>query len=66
MKRHLATLATIWRLGIPYFRSEDRWYGRVLLVAVIAIELAIVGINVLLNQWNNRFYNALQERNWDS
>ena len=22
-------------------------------------------INVLLNQWNNRFYNALQEKNWD-
>src|SRR5580700_5348513 len=25
----------------------------------------VVGINVLLNQWNNRFYNALQEKNWD-
>jgi len=24
-----------------------------------------VAINVMLNQWNNRFYNALQERNWD-
>ena len=23
-------------------------------------------INVLLNQWNSRFYNALQERNWDN
>ena len=26
----------------------------------------IVAINVLLNQWNSRFYNALQERNWDN
>jgi putative ATP-binding cassette transporter len=25
-----------------------------------------VAINVMLNQWNNRFYNALQERNWDA
>src|SRR5262249_61943376 len=33
---------------------------------VIAIELSIVAINVMLNQWNNRFYNALQERNWDA
>ena len=32
---------------------------------MIAIELAIVAINVMLNQWNSRFYNALQERNWD-
>jgi len=30
-----STLATIWRLAIPYFRSEDRWPGRVLLAAVI-------------------------------
>ena len=37
-----------------------------LLAAVVAIELGLVAISVLLNQWNNRFYNALQERNWDS
>ena len=49
----------------PYFRSEDRWPGRILLAAVIAIELSIVGITVLINQWYNRFYNALQEKNWD-
>jgi vitamin B12/bleomycin/antimicrobial peptide transport system ATP-binding/permease protein len=60
------TLATVWRIAIPYFRSEDKWAGRALLAAVIAIELAIVGINVLINQWNLRFYNALQERNWDT
>jgi vitamin B12/bleomycin/antimicrobial peptide transport system ATP-binding/permease protein len=62
----LTTLATIWRLARPYFFSEDRWAGRALLAAVIAIELSIVAINVMLNQWNNRFYNALQERNWDN
>ncbi|HTK13924.1 MAG TPA: ABC transporter ATP-binding protein/permease [Xanthobacteraceae bacterium] len=65
MRNILATLATIWRLAIPYFRSEDRWPGRILLAAVIAIELSIVGITVLINQWYNRFYNALQEKNWD-
>ena len=61
-----STLTTVWRISAPYFRSEDKLAGRVLLAAVIAIELAIVGINVLLNQWNSRFYNALQERNWDN
>ena len=66
MNGFLSTLATIWRLAIPYFRSEDAWAGRVLLTAVIAIELANVGIMVLINQWNARFYNALQDRNWDS
>ena len=66
MSRLLSTLAIIWRLARPYFFSEDRWAGRVLLGTVIAIELSIVAINVMLNQWNNRFYNALQERNWDA
>ena len=64
MKRFLATLATIWRLALPYFRSEDRWAGRALLAAVIIMELGIVTINVLFNQWTNRFYNALQEYQW--
>ena len=61
-----STLATVWRIASPYFRSEDRGPGLVLLAAVIAIELSIVGLTVLLNEWNNRFYNALQDRNWDA
>ena len=62
----VSTLAIIWRLAAPYFWSEDRWPGRILLAAVVAIELAIVAINVLLNYWNARFFNAIQERSWDS
>src|ERR1700704_5577947 len=60
-----STLAIVWRIAAPYFRSEDKWAGRSLLAAVIAIELALVGNDVLLNQWRNRFYNALQEKDWD-
>ncbi|HZP77364.1 MAG TPA: ABC transporter ATP-binding protein/permease [Pseudolabrys sp.] len=66
MNRLVATLAIVWRLAAPYFRSEDKWAGRILLAAVIVLELAQVAINVLINWWNNRFYTALQERNWDS
>ena len=66
MKNIRSTLATVWRISAPYFNSEDKWAGRGLLAAVIAIELAIVGINVLITQWNARFYNALQDRNWDN
>jgi vitamin B12/bleomycin/antimicrobial peptide transport system ATP-binding/permease protein len=61
-----STLAIVWRIAAPYFRSEDKWAGRVLLAAVIAIQLSQVAIDVLINQWNNRFYNALQDRNWDN
>jgi putative ATP-binding cassette transporter len=61
----ISTLAIVWRIAAPYFlRAEDRWFGRLLLAAVIAIELSIVAITVLINEWNARFYNALQDRNW--
>jgi putative ATP-binding cassette transporter len=63
--RFASTLGIIWRLAVPYFKSDDRWPGRILLAAVVAIELSLVAIQVMLNQWYNRFYNTLQERNWD-
>ena len=66
MRTLAATIATIWRLSVPYFRSEDRFAGCVLLAAVIAIELSLVAAQVVLNQWYNRFYNTLQDRNWDA
>ena len=66
MSRLLATFAVIWRLAHPYFFSEDRRAGRILLASVILIELSLVAINVMLNRWQNTFYNALQDRAWDA
>ena len=57
------TVAQVARLSLPYFRSEDRRAGRGLLGAILAIELTQVGIAVLLNAWNARFYDALQQKN---
>ena len=65
MRGMISMLATVWRIAAPYFGSEDRWPGLILLAAVVAIELSIVGINVLFNSWNAVFYNALQERDWN-
>jgi vitamin B12/bleomycin/antimicrobial peptide transport system ATP-binding/permease protein len=66
VKSLASTIATIWRLSLPYFRSDDRWPGRILLGAVIAIELSLVALQVILNQWYNRFYNTLQDRDWNA
>jgi vitamin B12/bleomycin/antimicrobial peptide transport system ATP-binding/permease protein len=60
-----STLATLWRIAAPYFRSEDKLAGCTLLAAFVSTELAGVGLDVMVNQWNNRFYNALQEKDWD-
>ncbi len=47
----------------PYWSSEDRWAARGLLVGVVLLTLAMVYLTVLLNQWNNAFYSALQDKN---
>ena len=37
-----STLAIVWRIAAPYFRSEDKWAGRGLLAAVI-VDRACAG-----------------------
>jgi putative ATP-binding cassette transporter len=57
-KRHL--LRDAWRLINPYWRSEEKWSARGLLLAVIALNFGSVYIGVRMNEWNRGFYNALQ------
>ena len=64
MSRMRQLFRDAWAIARPYWFSEDRWAGRGLLVAVIALNLGIVFINVLLNQWNLAFYNSLQDKDY--
>jgi vitamin B12/bleomycin/antimicrobial peptide transport system ATP-binding/permease protein len=64
MTRLRALLRDAWTLIRPYWFSEDRWAGRGLLAAVIALALFTVFINVLLSNWYNAFYNAIQEKDF--
>jgi vitamin B12/bleomycin/antimicrobial peptide transport system ATP-binding/permease protein len=57
-------LRDAWAIARPYWFSEDRWAARGLLLVVVGLTLGIVYINVLLNQWNNTFYNALQNKDY--
>lgn len=50
-----------WQLFKGYWSSEEKWRARGLLGVVIILNFATVYILVLLNQWYNTFYNALQE-----
>jgi len=47
----------------PYWFSEDRWPARGLMLMVVGLTLGMVYLSVLLNQWNNAFFSALQEKN---
>ncbi len=56
---------TAWRLMKAYWKSEEKWRAIGLLAGVIALSLGQVYMLVMLNQWNNVFYNALQERDFE-
>ena len=65
--RGLGTLLKdAWNLSRPYFRSEERWSARALLVSIIALNLLLVGITVVLNFWNGAFFDALQHKDWQA
>jgi len=55
-------LQRVWALTLPYFRSEQRWQARGLLLAIVALNLAAVYMLVLINDWNRLFYDALQDK----
>jgi putative ATP-binding cassette transporter len=57
-------LRQAWDLAWPYWNSDEKWSARGLLLAVIALNLITVALNVRLNSWNNDFYNALQQYDW--
>ena len=54
------------RIAVPYFRSEDGRAGRILLVTVIGLQLFQVWLNVRFNAWYKTFYDALQNKDWDT
>ena len=55
---------TFLRIALPYFRSEERWQARCLLLGVVGAELSVVYLAVLVNQWHGRFFNAVEARDW--
>src|SRR5256885_875777 len=65
MERVIVALRTFVTLALPYFRSEDRWRARLLLAGVIGAELGLVYVAVTVIQWNARFFNALEARDWN-
>src|SRR5438067_1945454 len=56
-------LTAFWALAKPYWISEQRAKGLVLLGTVIGLSLALVYLEVQFNTWNKNFYNALEQKN---
>ncbi len=60
---NLAFFRGAWRITAPYWKSEERWSAYGLLAVVVGLSLGLVYINVLITEWYNGFYDALQHYN---
>ena len=54
----------LFHLITPYWNSEEKKSARLYLAAIITLTIAAVYMTLLLNEWFNSFYSALQ--NYDS
>ncbi len=59
------TLSDVARLAFPWWASEERGKAWALLGIVVGLTLALVGMDVAFSFWQARFYNALQDKDWD-
>ena len=55
-------LKAFWRLTKPYWVSEQRAKGLTLLGTVVGLALMAVYMEVQFTNWNNDFYNTLQDK----
>jgi putative ATP-binding cassette transporter len=66
MSKFTAFCRAFWSLAKPYFADrKERLAAWGLLAACIGLNLGTVALNVWFNQWNNDFYNALQDKNFE-
>ena len=55
----------LWQITKGYWVSEEKWRAGLLLGVIVSLNLGHVYILVLLNEWNNTFYNTLQNYDKD-
>ncbi len=61
--RHLSFPKRAWRLTYPYWQSEEKWRAWGLLILILVLNLGGVYLLYRLNQWNQAFYDSLEQKN---
>ncbi len=59
-QRRRSPFRTAWALTRPYFFARGRRDTWLLVSAVVALNVLEIGCDVLLSDWNRRFFNAIQ------
>jgi putative ATP-binding cassette transporter len=60
IKKQLRAFGEFWFIAKPYWVSERRFKAFGLLGGILAISAGTVYLSVLLNRWNQQFYDSLQ------
>ncbi|HEX9395357.1 MAG TPA: ABC transporter ATP-binding protein/permease [Burkholderiales bacterium] len=60
--RNTRFLKAFWALAKPYWISEQRRTGVILLATVVGLALLGVWLEVQFNTWNREFYNTFESR----
>jgi vitamin B12/bleomycin/antimicrobial peptide transport system ATP-binding/permease protein len=60
--RNTGFVKAFWALAKPYWVSDQRRKGLVLLGTVVGLALTAVWLEVQFNQWNRDFYNTFETR----
>lgn len=64
--RRDGTARRIWRLASDYYRSEERLSAWLLTVAVLALTVLQIAVQVRINLWNRDFFDALEHHRRDA
>lgn len=62
MSKAWTFLKQLWALTLPYFKSEEKWRALLLLGVIIGLNLSLVFLTVVQNDWYRRFYDAMEQR----
>ncbi len=54
-------IALVWKLIVPYWKSEEKYKAWSMLTLILGLNLGYVYALVFLNEWNAKFYNAIQQ-----
>jgi len=64
MHRLSEDLSAAYSLASDYWQSAERWRAGALLAMIVALNLGLVGTNLLFTFWQGAFYNALDAKDW--
>src|SRR5438445_8734996 len=66
LRDHVGFLRRFILLGLPFWSAEHKWMNRGRLALIAALTVAQVAVQVGLNSWSARLYNAIEGRHLEA